>query len=395
MSGASPLRWGLLVKNPAWNAWLQLNDFVLGLLVAHAREPAAQAPHRILIAVGGHLGDAVLATSIFRPLRAAVPGIEIGVLTSSWNRAVFAGHPAIAWMHVVDHWKLDRGSGSLVSKWLRTRRMRSSAIAEIRRVGYDAAIDLSPHYPNASRTLWKSEIPVRAGYTTGGDGPLYTHPVKWAGGRHVVEDHLALLAAVIPSINGLGSSAARSELADTSRAAAASAEDKLGRVKIKPGSYAVLHMGPGSARKRWPAEKWHSVAQRLVASGTPIVLTGAGAPDADLAVVLARQIPEVVNLCGQLSWDEFRHVLKRAKLVLSVDTVATHLAAASDTPCVALVTGMDDPTRWRPIGNQVTVLSEPVVCSPCYRSRGCAAMSCVRDITPESVLRAAEPFLSS
>jgi len=33
------------------------------------------------------------------------------------------------------------------------------------------------------------------------------------------------------------------------------------------------------------------------------------------------------------------------------------------------------------------VLMAPVVCSPCYR--GCAAMSCVRDVTPESVRGAA------
>src|SRR5437867_5632253 len=91
---ASPLRGRYLVRNRAWNAWLRANDAALRLLMASTtRSGASRAiPQRLLIAVGGHLGDAVIATSVFEPLRAALPMLDIGILTASWNRPVFEGH---------------------------------------------------------------------------------------------------------------------------------------------------------------------------------------------------------------------------------------------------------------------------------------------------------------
>ena len=123
--------------------------------------------------------------------------------------------------------------------------------------------------------------------------------------------------------------------------------------------------------------------------GTRVALTGSGSAQLAQARVLAEAVPGTVNLAGELRWNEFRAVLATARVVLSVDTVAMHLAAAEGTPCVALMTGMDRPERWRPLGLAVVVLTEPVACAPCFRSRGCAAMSCVREVQVEAVLEAA------
>jgi ADP-heptose:LPS heptosyltransferase len=138
-----------------------------------------------------------------------------------------------------------------------------------------------------------------------------------------------------------------------------------------------------------------SVVRELGAMGVRSVLTGSGIPQTALATRVAAAVSGAVNLSDRLDWNEFRAVVAGARVVLSVDTVAMHLAGAAGRPCVSLMTGMDVPQRWRALGSQVTVLSEPVACAPCFRSRGCAKMSCVRDITSESVIAASRRYLNA
>jgi ADP-heptose:LPS heptosyltransferase len=387
----TPLRGRYLVKNPAWNAWLRANDYLLELLPAPPNGRTPESPKRVLLAVGGQLGDAVIATAILPPLRSAFPGVEIGVLCGSWSRVIFSNHPAIARVHTIDHWKLDRSARPLPARWLVARRTTTSAIAEIRGSNYDVAIDLSAHYPNSARVLWRAGVPFRAGFTSGGDGPLYTHPLSWTPGRHVAEDHLALVRSILPQVSP--ATALRYDVPAPPNDAAAAVERSLARVGVAGSRYVVVHVGAGLARKEWPLDTWRIVVRKLVASGVRVVLTGAGKRQAALTRALSEGIGGVVDLCDQLVWDEFRWLLSRARLVISVDTVAMHLAAAANTPCVALMTAMDDPWRWRPLGDRVTLLTTPVPCAPCYRSRGCASMSCIREITPENVLAAAEACL--
>src|SRR5688572_2558579 len=384
---ASPLRGRYLVRNPVWNAWLRANDAALHFLTSRA-EPGtpARSPGRLLVAVGGHLGDAVIATSVFAPLRSALPHVEIGVLTGSWNRAVFEGHPDVRWVHLVDHWKLDRSNSSLLSRWWKTRRTSAEALTAVRKIGYDAAIDLYAYYPNSAWLLWQADIPIRIGYTSGGLGPLYSHPVEWRVAGHVSDEHRVLVRQLLPERIDMDGN--RYALPAPNAQARAAAHEKLRAAGIAPRGYVVFHPGAGSTRKEWPVAGWNVVASQLATLGISVVITGAGPAQCTLADRIAGGGASTVNMCDRLSWDELRSVLADARAVVSVDTVAMHLAAAAGVRCVALMTGMDDPARWAPVGDNVHVLTESVPCSPCYRSNGSAAMSCVRDITPETVLTA-------
>ena len=388
----TPLRGRYLVKNPAWNAWLRANDYLLQLVAPSRSANASATPRRILLAIGGHLGDAVIATSVIAPLRSAIPNVEIGVLCGSWSAPIFTTHPAILRVHTMDHWKLARSSRSLPLRWNVARRMRAKAIAEIRAARYDAAIDLSAYFPNSARLLWRAQVPVRVGFRSGGDGPLYTHPVEWTAGSHVTGDHLALLRTILPLESAIPP--LRYEIPEPGAAAAAAAERSLAGAGVAAGGYVVVHAGAGVPRKEWPVSKWRAVIREIAARGVGIVLTGAGARQATLTRALSEGMSGVVDLCDRLGWEEFRSLLGCARLVISVDTVTMHLAAAAGTPCVALMTAMDDPHRWRPLGQHVTLLTTPVPCAPCYRSRGCGPMSCIRDLTPEAVLAAASGYLN-
>jgi ADP-heptose:LPS heptosyltransferase len=345
-------------------------------------------PRRVLLGVGGHLGDAVLATSALRALGEYVPGVELGVVSGGWNRVVLGAHPRVRWFHEANHWRVNRSTTSIVKRWSEGQRSERVAVEAIRAVGYDAAIDLTPYYPNFARVFHRAGIATRVGYTSGGRGPLYTHRVTWRAGRHVSQDHLELLRIVFPAI--ADDVSLLCELAPKPPMAATRADALLGEQGATRGSYVVIHPGAGVARKEWPAERWLAVAKALRDAGNGVVFTGVGARQARLTSQLARGTPGAMDLGDRLSFDEFRSVIGGARLLLSVDTVAMHIAAAENVPTVALMTAIDDPARWRPMGARTRQLWENVPCAPCFRSAGCSHMACVRGVAVSAVLDAAE-----
>jgi ADP-heptose:LPS heptosyltransferase len=375
----SPLSGRYLVHNRGWNAALRLADAVLSR-VAQARPPASPAaPSKILIAVGGHLGDAVIATSVLPVLARAYPNAQVGMLLPSWSRVVVEGHPALRWIHHADHWKMSRAGGGSAAKWRQYRASAAKAVQEIRAVGYDVAIDLYAYYPNSARLLWQAGIPTRVGYTSGGCGPLYTSAVDWTTDLgHTATQHAALVAELTAAGRGIEPAYDLPPITDHNRENAKQATG--------PDAYIVVHPGTGDKRKAWPIEQWRELVKRLTAAGERVVITGAGAGEG----ALAESIESATNLVDRIDWPTFRGVLAGAKVAIGADSVAMHVAAAEHTPSIAIMAAMSDPEQWRPLGAEVSVLTRSVPCAPCFQKAGCEAMTCVRDVTVDDVLRAVE-----
>src|SRR4030095_3015555 len=146
-----------------------------GAAVRQQSSNPSRTPSRVLLAVGGHIGDAVISTATLSLLKREHPDVDIGIVAASWAAPVFGGHPDVARLHLLDHWKFDRSSRPLASKVARHRRTLATALREIRSARYDAAVDLYAYYPNMAWLMWRAGIPVRVGYRSGGYGPLYTH----------------------------------------------------------------------------------------------------------------------------------------------------------------------------------------------------------------------------
>jgi ADP-heptose:LPS heptosyltransferase len=387
------MRGRYLVRNRALNAWLQASDAFLSLGRRSPPEAPSRLPKRVLVCVGGHLGDAVIATRAIAQLHRALPGVEVGVLSGSWNRCVFAGHPAVRWFHSVDHWKTNRAAMGLAARWMAYRASRSAAIREIRSRTYDAAVDLYPYYPNFAPVISGARIPVRVGYASGGFGPLHTHALEWTPGRPIVDDHRKALQTLLPTFSW--DSDAGYQLPPLGAGALQRARDKLAAFGISPRGYVVIHAGVGTRHKQWPVASWVAVARTLAERGFGVVLTGVGRDEATLTKAIEREAPHVVNLCDALSWDEYRAVVAQAAVVLSGDTVAMHVASAEGTPSVAVMSGIDYEGRWEPKSATHRSLTHTVACAPCFRSSGCDEMLCVRGTAPESILNAAERHLTA
>lgn len=105
----------------------------------------------------------------------------------------------------------------------------------------------------------------------------------------------------------------------------------------------VLFPGASARQKQWPAAHFAKLALGLhqrYAGQYRLVLAGSPA-DAALAQRIQRAAGTVPleNLCGQTTLPELAALLSQARLLVSNDTVAAHLAAQLGTPCLVVLMG--------------------------------------------------------
>lgn len=111
--------------------------------------------------------------------------------------------------------------------------------------------------------------------------------------------------------------------------------------------YAVIHCGASEPARRWPAERFATVADELADHGLTPVLTGTAAEAGLVAQVAGAMRAEAINLAGRTGLGEVAALVERASLVLSNDTGIAHIAANLSVPSV-IVFIASDPARWAP-----------------------------------------------
>lgn len=110
-------------------------------------------------------------------------------------------------------------------------------------------------------------------------------------------------------------------------------------------THIVVHPGSSTPAEQWPPERFAAVAERLRASGLPVLVTGS-ATELGLAHRVAEQagIPENAVIAGDLTLKQLAVTVAGAALVVTGDTGAGHLATAFGTPSV-LIFG-PNPPAW-------------------------------------------------
>jgi ADP-heptose:LPS heptosyltransferase len=155
----------------------------------------------------------------------------------------------------------------------------------------------------------------------------------------------------------------------------------------------AVHVGAGTAAKRWPDDHWRDlVAWLVVRLGAEVVLVG-GKEERIIARHITGPSPYrgVIDWTGQLGVAELAAVIGQSDLFVGADSGPAHLAAAVGTPAVVLFSGTNDPGQWRPWGSGVTVVRREVRCSPCHGER-CPLWDhpCMKDLEVEAVARAVQ-----
>jgi ADP-heptose:LPS heptosyltransferase len=110
----------------------------------------------------------------------------------------------------------------------------------------------------------------------------------------------------------------------------------------------IVHVGAAYGSRLWPVERFAAVAAGLQESGHHIVFTG-GAAERHRALDVARRAGSGARsvLAGTQSLGQFAALTAEARLVVSADTGAAHLASAYGRPSVVLF-GPAPPEEWGP-----------------------------------------------
>jgi ADP-heptose:LPS heptosyltransferase len=153
--------------------------------------------------------------------------------------------------------------------------------------------------------------------------------------------------------------------------------------------------------KRWPAESFAAIADRLTEHGFRVLLVGGPSDRGTADIVLALARPGIVYLVGKNDLGGLAAVFKHCRLVVANDTGPMHLAVGVGAPVVAIF-GPSDPAVYGPYGQSEGVVTNESQCSPCFiggRSPACLDHHCMTQLSAEKVwsviekrLEAAQPL---
>ncbi len=341
-----------------------------------------QAPQRILVVMPNWYGETLFATPFLRALHDLAPQASISALGPARAEAMLARHPGLREFLLYDETASHRG-------W----RAAWRTAAQIRARRYDTAVILRRSLTRTALVACAG-VPRRIGFANAKSGWLLTHRVpRPPAPRHKAEEYLELLR---PLGGGAPPRLACEYAPSPEEHAQAAQLLRDAGIGERQQPFIVLHPGANWAHKRWPAESFAELAADLMRDGMPVLVTGAAADQPLADAILARMVPDVpALLVGRTAIRQLAAVLERARLVVSNDTGALHLAVALRRPVVALY-GPTSPVLTGPYGDPAVtrVIHHPGCCPivPCSQPDH-PGFPGMRSITVEEVARAARDLL--
>ncbi len=331
------------------------------------------------------VGDLVMATPTLRALAGRYPQARISGIARPYLLPLLDGSP---WLASRLEWE-HRGRGWIGRTWrlIRTlRRERLDAMLVLRNSGFAAAV------------ARLSGVRQTIGYARRGSRVFLSSclPPPRLDGKFApisAVDYYLRLARELDC----DTSDRRLELATTAadETAADAVWDSLDLGD--PRQTVLLNVGGayGNA-KHWPREHCLELSRCLASELGLTVVILCGPEERAAAARLASEArhPHVKSLAEEdVRFGPTKAIIRRARLLITTDSGPRHIAAAVGTPTITLL-GPIDP-RWSENFQCGAVhLRLPLECSPCGK-RVCplAHHKCLRDLTPEMVLKAADQAL--
>lgn len=134
------------------------------------------------------------------------------------------------------------------------------------------------------------------------------------------------------------------------------AESRTGRFSLA-GRYALMIPGgaPHRLEKRWPMERFASLAQEMVDVDVMPVLLGTQS-DGDTLARINAICPQASNLSGQTGLEDIAVLARNAVCAVGNDTGPMHLTAVAGCLSVVLYSHASDPTLCGQRGAEVAIL---------------------------------------
>jgi heptosyltransferase-2 len=322
---------------------------------------------KILIVAPSWIGDAVMS----QPLLQALMPASIDILAPAWVASVYERMKEVQTVRISP---FKHGELSLFQRWHMAK--------DLKQHDYDQAIIL-PNSLKSALIPWFAGISKRTGYL--GEmrhillNDIY-HLDKQLYPR-MVDQFYRLARPDTPPCASVPSLVANIEQQN----------QLCQHLKIDPNqSWVALCPGAeyGEA-KRWPADYFGKLAQKLIQKGLGVLVIGSKKDQ-----IVEQKIQEYLAdtpkhlshlLCGKTSVAEAIDLLGLAHTVVCNDSGLMHIAAALDKKVVAIY-GSSSPIFTPPLCDRHKVVSLDLECSPCFK-RTCPLghLNCLRLLDVDTV----------
>jgi len=348
-------------------------------------------PQRILLIATRQIGDVLLTTPLLHSLRQAYPDVIIDMLVFAGTEGVLAGNSDCSEIHTLPQ------HSSLKQQWNLIKKIFSR---------YDLAIstqssDKALFYAYLAATRRVAVVPTWSYRSAWKYWITTARTVLDDENTHTVMQNLRLAELLQISLCY--------QVVNPYLVTDEAILTQLLPFDWKQQDYVVFHLVPLRQYKRWTMTGWQQLAYYFDKQGVRIILTGSGDAEEMHAIHTAMQgMPDnILNLAGKLSLSAVATLIRQAKLYVGVDTVVTHLAAATGTTTVALY-GPTNPVKWAPfpcgyakntppfqrvgtqrVGNVILIQGEGE-CVPCHQE-GCdrhrdSSSQCLEKLSSQTVV---------
>ena len=329
-----------------------------------------QPQQRILIIGPSNIGDAILASDVIAEAHSRYPDAHLTLVVGERAKAVFADDPRIHTLVDANLFGSPRGRLKLaLALW----RYRPHLLVDLRHTLYPLL--LKP------LEAWRY---------------LRQPPRSLA---HMRDRQLWKLHAQVPHLDncsrfkGQGSTEVPLWL---SQKDVAHVEQLWKRWRLDgAGRLIIICPGARSHIKRWTAEGFARVADRLISEGQAQVVFS-GEPDEEPIVeeILGQMRQRAHSAVGLVTIRQLGVLMRRAGLVITNDSASLHLASAVQVPTVAIF-GPTDERKYGPTSPRSRAIRRRLFCAPCEASLCRFAHECMRFISPDEVYEAARQLLEA
>ncbi|MEM7227310.1 MAG: glycosyltransferase family 9 protein [Planctomycetota bacterium] len=290
------------------------------------------------------IGDLVMATPVFRALRASRPDTRLVAVLRGGQSDILAGAP---WFDEI----IEGRSKGLLGPW-RTGRAIKAIHAQ--------SVLLLPNSFRSALGAKLSGASIRVGYDRDRRGGLLTHAIA-APESDAPTSAVPYYIELAQQAMGLDSIDPTLEL-HTTMQQEADADHLLECMQHAP--FILINPGANRADKRWPAERFAELIdvlhERLGSRDFRFAVTGAPSERSILDAIVSAASTPVENLAEhKTTLGTVKAVIRRASLLITNDTGPRHLAAAFGVPTVVLYGPTD--ARWTTLEHvrEHTLRAEP------------------------------------
>ncbi|MBW3625700.1 MAG: glycosyltransferase family 9 protein [Armatimonadetes bacterium] len=344
---------------------------------------------KILIVKLSSIGDVLMATPVPRALKERLPDSHIAWLVEEKSREVVEGNPYVdeVIVYPLRRWQ------KLISQGRHFRALREvwAFLAGLRARRFDLAIDIQGLLRSGIVT-WLSGAPYRLGRDDGreGNNVFLTHMVK------ARKDYVRASELNLEVLSALGIKPSSYDLILRIPTEAEEGAERFLADEGLPSDARIAALAPATTRpnKHWTEEGFAEVSDRLYEEYQmrSVLLGGpADAPMMERIASLCRHRPLIA--AGKASYKESAALIRRSRILVSVDTGLLRVGIATKTPTIALF-GPTNPAALRQ-EERCTVVLKEFPCQFCRKNPTCGDRDCMRAITSGDVMQAVSEWLHS